>query len=397
MSLHLTPAAILYGDAQNVRDTPANPDNAVQRIPGLVAGVQLRPDVRVAYAEWAQFVFRPRYEGRVEHTEIAGQRTDAWINQWALDALYLQVNPTSVLNVSYGRQGYEWGTAEFINASNRLFHVNALQKNELYVLRGRELGRVGVFLGRQLSVVVLVELRNNGERPFGEDTFDRKGLAKLEYASESGAHRLGLVAGMGQVTVPWVGLYGSTEILDGLELHTDFAVSRGSRSWHPVVGPAGILFQRTLVDERRPEVLGVAGAKFTTLIGLELGLEYVANTAGYDRDELRLAYQSVTVASPQLIANLSALSNPGLEVLGRHYLYATLRWPSAISRWEANLGGGYLLSLTDQSGRANVYIEASLASWLVVFANGIIAHGAPSAELAALSFGSVLVGLRSTW
>jgi hypothetical protein len=344
-----------------------------------------------------QVVFRPRFLTRVERFDLHDEDSTSRSSQFLVDVLYAQLDPAPFLSLAYGRQSFEWGTAEFANASNRLFHVNAMQKDTLYVVHGKELARVSLFLGRCYSLVGLMEVRDNGDRPFGEPAFDRKGLVKLEYASESGGQRLGLVVGRGAATEPWVGFYTDAEVVDGLSLHVDVALSTASRSWHPVAGADGVRFQRWHSDVPSLEVLGVVGAKYTTLMGLELGLEYVKNTAGYNRDELRLAYRAISTPSAHLRDNAEALSNPGLEVLGRDYLYLVLRWPSAIARWDVNLGAGYLFSLTDHSSRALAYVEASLTDSLVAFTNATFAHGDVDAELAALSSGSVLGGLRLSW
>lgn len=394
-------SALAFGVLSQVRDTPRNPDNAVGRLAFATVAAQLRPEVRATlFSEKLRLIVRPRFWANLSDSYVRGGYQTSSIGAITVDALYAQIYLHPTLSVAYGRQTFEWGPAQFINASNRLFHINATQRTAVLSVIGKELLRINWSYGTNISAVLVAELRNNGEPIYGPLPFDKKALLKLEYASDSGADYIGVVGGSGTLTPPWLGLYAATELENGFAFYTDTSLAFGSLALHPVRSDdptAPIKFSAINDDPARPIILGILGAKYTMLNGLQFGFEWIINTGGYNHSEMKDAFAAVRIpgsSASSLAANQLALANPGLEVLGQQQLYFSLLGPRLNLGWETNFSLGYLQSLADGSGRALLYVDASIGTQTSVFLNVLLAHGPAYAEHAAYSYGNVLAGTR---
>jgi hypothetical protein len=89
---------------------------------------------------------------------------------------------------------------------------------------------------------------------------------------------------------------------------------------------------------------------------------------GYDRTQLENALESASnYLSPKYPQNAVRFFKPGLEILGRNYLYTSFRWtdPAWIKDFSFYLR--VLYSLQDESSQAQIEIEKSFFDSLTFY------------------------------
>jgi hypothetical protein len=376
-------------------DTPLNPGNARFRIPQLRAQADVRPNVRIELGPRITAVLRPRGLATTQAEWATGlprtTSSDASAN-WT--EAYVNWRPTDSLQVTYGLQNFQWGPAELLAPSNRIFHETGVFRDQLYYVRGRHLARVNVSSGRQWSLVGLAELTGNGEDPFvAGQPFRRQGQIKGEYSAPSGRGYVGLTAGGRDGSRPWFGEYASYEVAGGLSAYVDATHSQGSRAWYPVSLPAGTTFVRRDLEVDTWRTLAVAGLRYTFVAGPDVRVEYLHQDAGYTRGEVDLAAGALVASSAQAAPFIA----PGLEFLGRRMALASLRVPDLPPSDRLALQGRYLRSFTDGSGVAFLTGTLDAADAVVLFASGSVTHGRHTTEFSRLIRAGVAAGAVWTW
>jgi hypothetical protein len=172
---------ITVAGAASSRGSPVNPGNRVLRIPAGGAQSELRPDLRVERGASLAAVLRPRFLLKLDRTRTADgwqpeqtRATAEWIEG------YGSWRVSDRLAIAYGLQNFQWGPAELLSPSNRIFHATGFYRDPVFVVRGRHLARVNLSAGREWSAVLLAEVADNGEAPFvfGEP-FEQKAQAKV--------------------------------------------------------------------------------------------------------------------------------------------------------------------------------------------------------------------------
>ena len=125
--------------------------------------------------------------------------------------LYPTTGRTTSLQFTYGLQNYQWGPAELLSPSNRLFHEVGVFRDPLYYVRGRISLRLNVSVGKEWSLVALAELGTTASTDFiAGEPFRRQAQAKFEYAAAVRHVVLsGLAAARGREHRAWFGEYGS--------------------------------------------------------------------------------------------------------------------------------------------------------------------------------------------
>jgi hypothetical protein len=380
-----------------LRNTDVNPENRVLGVPQWHAQSELRPNLRVEMGSQWQVVVRPRLLTTWDATRVAGGPYEDDVEARAnWTELFASWRPHDAVAVTYGLQNFQWGPAELVSPSNRIFHEVGLFRDPLYYVRGKHLLRVNVSAGRQWSLVTLAELGANGEPPFeAGHRFARKGQAKLEWTDAAGASYVGVTAGVTQDGPPSVGGYGSLALSEGWSIYADLAAQRGSRAWYPVVdeGRPGFRREDDSGGPIRWHVLG--GARYTFASGVDARAEYVHQDAGYTKAQLRLA--ALAFAAAPNPAAAEPYMSPGLEFLGRRLALVSVRVPDLPPSKRLEVQGRYLASLTDGSGVAFVTASAGAADRVTLFASAALTHGAEYAELARLVRGSLVGGVVWSW
>lgn len=384
-----------------LRETAVNPENAVLQLPSAAATTELRPDLRIeAGRELSAFV-RPRLLALAQKPRVAGawqpETSDASV-EW-ID-LYASWQPDERVAFAYGLHNYQWGPAELVSPSNRIFHANGFLRDPLYVVRGRHLARVNVSAGRVWSAVLLVELRDNGERPFAAgEPFEPKAEAKLEWSDPGGRGYVAVTGGAGKTSRGFFGEYASLSIGDGFSVYADAVHQVGSRAWIPVETAPGVArFERALADAGL-RTLALGGVRYTFAGGADLRLEYLLDEAGWDMRSLRLAERAAAVrpGAPPLPGEVGPWLDPGYELVGRQHAYASLSIPDLPPRDRTAIAVRYLGALEDSSGALFGTASYDATDAVVIFASTTATHGSDHGALSRLARASALVGATVSW
>ena len=375
-----------------------NPGNVRLWLPQALFQSEIRGNLRVEFGSRAQAIVRPRLRGAVSMASANDlPRRDVTESDAEWTELYGTWLASDVVSFTYGLQNFQWGPAELLAPNNRIFHESGLFRDPLYYVRGKHLLRVNLSAGRQWSVVALAELSDNGDAPFrAGETFARQGLAKVEYTTANGASYGGLTAGATEGTPPWLGAYGSVAINEGLSVYADASLTRGSQAWYPVRLPSGLpAFARSKVADHSTSVLAVVGARYTFARGDDLRVEALFNDAGWTRDDMRLGWDAARLA-PSREAFAPYLA-PGLEYVGRRFLYVSLRNPELPPAKHTQVQTRYLQSLTDDSRVFFVTASLDATDAMVLFTSVTVTGGPAVGEFSRLARGSLVLGATYTW
>lgn len=373
-------------------DHALNPGNAIFRLPRHTLLGEVRLDARVEVGRRWQIVLRPRGRSSLDGIAVGGgsaewrgdsmaEMTEAYVNWQALDAA----------SVTYGLQNFQWGPAELIAPSNRLFHVTGVFRDPLFLVRGRHLLRVNLTAGRQWSLVALAELGATSEAPFRAGArFRRAVQSKIEYASPSGGAYAGLTAGARGGEPPWAGGYASVELPAGLAAYADASVQRGSQAWYPVDTPGGPVLAAS--DRHQGmRALALAGLRYTHSAAFDARLEMLHNASGYTRAQGEAAARAVAQAgSPDA---LERWLDPGLEFLGRDLALVSVSGRDLPPADRLDVQARYVRSFTDRSGTAFVTASLETGDAVILFASAMVPHGRDRAEFTRLARAAAVAGL----
>lgn len=383
------------------RETPVNPENAVLRLPSAAASTELRPDLRLEAGRDLSAFVRPRLVAQTQKPRVAGawrpEASDAdveWID------LYASWQADERVAFAYGLQNYQWGPAELASPSNRIFHETGFFRDPLYVVRGKHLARVNLSAGRAWSGVVLVEVRDNGERPFvAGEPFEPKAEAKLEWSDPGGRGYLAVTGGAGKTSRGFFGEYASLSVGDGFSVYADAVHQVGSRAWIPVEpAPGAVRFEQALAGAGL-RTLALGGVRYTFAGGTDLRLEYLFDEAGWDARRLRLAARAAAVlpGPPPAPGDVGPWLDPGFELVGRQHAYASLSIPDLPPRDRTAIAVRYLVALEDGSGALFGTASHDATGAVVLFASVTATHGSDHGALARLARASALVGATVSW
>ena len=378
-------------------ETWLNPANGVLGIPQATWLGEARGDIRVSRGDRLRLVLRPRVRASAEGTR-AGDLARAWNHEatFEMTEAYLAWRPSDSVGVTYGLQNFQWGPSELMSPSNRLFHEIGVFRDPLYSVRGKHLLRLNLSAGRQWSLVALGELGARCDAPFRGGAPCRRGAqAKVEYTTASGAHYVGLTAGVRGGEPPWAGGYAAFELPAGVSLYADFSVQQGSQAWYPVDGAAGRLAFDT--SDRRGELRGLAlgGVRYTHSGSFDARLEVLGHGAGYTRAQVSVAPLAVAAdPSPESVARWL---NPGLEFLGRSVVLVALSGHDLLAADRVDVLARYVGSLTDRSGAAFATTTVDLAGAVVAFGSLLVTHGGELTEFARLAGAAAVAGLIWSW
>ncbi len=375
-------------------DTSANPGNEVFRIAQLGAQSELRPKLRLDYGSWLTGVAQPRFLTGVDLTDIHGAwqppsaRATASILQ-----LYASWQVKESFTLAYGFQNFQWGPAELLSPSNRVFPVVNFQRDPLFVVPGRNMVRANISAGKSVSLVLLAEVLPSRQATFqARDRFQPQGLAKLEYMQPDGSSYLGVTSGVGNHSRPWLGEYGSFSLTDALALYCDASHTQGSRAFRPrQKADVRVEFVKPWARSDRVRTLADCGTSFAFEQGTELRVEYLYNDAGYSVAELRDAKRAVTHLASRA-ASADAYMAPGLQLLAKQAVFVSIRVPELFSGKRVTVVTRYLWSATDHSGSGFAVISINASDALVLFASAIATHGPSYGEHSRLISSGVVAG-----
>lgn len=391
------------GSHRELAESGANPQNQILKLPDREGIVEFRPDLRVTRSSLV-FTARPRFIGTATKADVLGvsQKTETEQELDWIDA-YLSWSVADAWAVHYGIHNFQWGPAEAVSPSNRIFRDPVTVKDTLYTTAGRHLLRVNYTPSETWSQVFMAELSDNGEPEFeAEEDYARKALLKNEFSWAGGANYAGLVVGWREELGAWLGEYLNLELTDGLYFYFDASHQRGALAWYPTQSSLGaIVLNQAERESERIYSFVATGFRYAFENGSELRVEGIFQEQGYSSEQVAAGWTAATSLVPaQLVLrglNLKRLQSNGLEFPGQQYALVSLRIPDylQVSEWMVYLRSLY--SLQDESFLAYLSSEKSVGTSGTVFGSLSSAQGDEDSELRGFVHGSVLIGYRHAW
>ncbi len=390
-----------------VPDSPLNPDNSVAGIESQIGTIDIRPNLKLDSGNF-QIVARPQLKTSTakstvnktessEHPRSSGRWTEA----------YGVLTASNKVLVSYGLQNYQWGAAESLNPSNRIFHETIDSKGVMSVVQGRQIARANLSWTKNLTTILMSETDQvNDINAFrAEETFQTRSLMKHEVNWNSGADYLGVVYGAPEKGSPWIGGYFNLSLFDGLTLYGDASQQRSSEAWYPVLETSSLVSTQKVVQLRQSKLydqktytIAVGGLRYSFEGGSDLRFEYLANSAGWTKDDNKNASIALdTTRNLQLTdykTNLKRALLPGLEYRGQKYALISLRVPDALTFKDLTLYARAMRSLNDFSSIYYGSLEYGFWSASTLIVSAFMSQGSAETDLRGIVASSVTGGLR---
>jgi hypothetical protein len=389
--------SIVAGAFVSPADNRVNPRNTTLRIPQTTWLAELRVNTRVEAGSRWQLILRPRVRGAIDAVRMGG--SPAEYDRDAIVELtegYFDWRIADAVSIAYGLQNFQWGPAEMMAPSNRVFHELGVFRDPLYSVRGKHLARVNVSAGRQWSLVALAELGGTDEAPFRAGaTFRRGGQAKLEFATGSGDTYAGVTGGVRKGEPPWTGGYAAFTLPAGFSAYIDGSVQRGSQAWYPVRAVDGSIDFATDARSGGARSLALAGLRYTYSAAFDARFEWLRQDAGYTREQIAAA--PVGVAEHPSPETIERWTSPGLEFVGRSLALVSVLARDIGPAERLDLQGRYIRSFTDRSGAVFVTANLDVTGAAVLFASLTLTHGEELAEFTRLARAGVVTGLTWSW
>jgi hypothetical protein len=122
-------------------------------------------------------------------------------------------------------------------------------------------------------------------------------------------------------------------------------------------------------------------------------IEYLYNSYGLSKDERTAAVSSTVSQHPHGDRNLKRLMHSGMELIGMHYAYSSLRIPDFLNQ-ENNLFFRYAMSLTDSSSTFQIADDLAIGDAWTLFAQLGLNIGDNTQEFSALEQFHGLLGFK---
>lgn len=385
---------------KDVQESSINPGNRIVELETVVLKSDFRADLQWRYLSRGKFVLRPRalINGSQIHysdTDLIVQKTKV---QPDLTEVFADWSVNDMFGLTFGLQNYQWGPAELAGPSNPIFHFTTAQKSFLFKDKGRILNRVNFSMGETLSVVYLQEVADNQQTFWIADrSFEMKSLVKFELRSSVNANSyVGLVFGNQEAQKSFSGCYFNFSLSDAVSFYADGKAFDGSIAYYPQeVLPQTYVLNTSQEKFSRSQQYVIGGIRWQGR--LDFRLEYLYNSAGYNKDEIETAVNATQAPNPFALFNLNRLARNGNEVLGKQYAYLSLRFPDLGKKRDANVYLRYLISIQDQSSSTQLDYDKVLNDMLNFYFEGTVNSGRKDTELNLLEKGSAFVGVRLSW
>lgn len=393
----------LTGSQESVRETTANSNNAVLKLPDNQGRFDWRPELKIDESR-TKIVIRPEWyvtNQKVTANGVTSYSTDyKW--QW-LDA-YMAFQLSDRLAATYGLQNYQWGPAEATSPSNPIFRETAQDRDLLYSTVGRHLLRFNLTPTQQWSFVAMAELSESGAPPnVVDEKFEPTALLKSEYSWGGGARYVGLVVGGKRNGEMFFGEYANFEVFEDFTLYFDVSHESGSHAWYPVKNASTGLISMSQDRLRSGQTMtfSVAGARYNFQRGTDVRAELVWQEAGYNNDQMGYRWQMMSSQNPNQLAILATQANRlarnGLEFAGQQYALLSVREPNffSVKDWSIYLRG--LSSLRDKSAALYLASESALGQHGTLYASVGAGVGADDSELRSFANWNALAGVKFSW
>jgi hypothetical protein len=382
-------------------DSPVNPGNQVALVPNTIFTGEARPDMRFGWKK-LKLTLRPRMVTTDSVVPVLGTTSSKQLATLRWSEAFMSFAATDKVTVTYGLQNFQWGPAESISPSNRVFRDTVQAKDVLYLVKGKNIARVNFTPAQNWSEVLLAEVANSGgPQDAARETFAHKALLKSEVSWAGGANYVGQVTGWRERSGSWLGEYITVDPLEGLSLYGDASHQRGSIAYYPEDSNGATLLTQSHQSDQKVYTFAVGGARYAFVNGTDWRVEYIYQENGYNRSQVQSAWTSLASPIPQqrqyLEANAEFAYQNGLEFPGRQYLFSSLRFANFVnvSNWTVYLRDLY--SLQDKSNSVFLSSENAVGKRGTFFLSGTASAGAVDSELRGLVAYVGTIGYRHAW
>ncbi|MBX3041335.1 MAG: hypothetical protein KF789_11570 [Bdellovibrionaceae bacterium] len=387
---------VSYTGSGVVDDSAANPGNRGAAVPDSLLIMEIRPEFHYRTESSLEFVLRSRHLGSYHETRLAGpdEHRSGVDGDSDLSDAFLGWGVTDTLSTTIGLQNYQWGPAEIASPSNVFFHFNNDQRSYYYKEKGRVLARVNWTPRPDWSFILIYEPMDNRQPNWVYDReFKPQSAFKIEKQFENPANSVALVAGNMEGRSDYVGEHFNWSPVEGYSLYADLRHQRNETHYKPVAALGNFVhLTDTQAAEGNWATLAVVGFRFEGRT--DFRQEFIYNQSGYDKDQWTQVNRSVTELSPYLLSNLSAFSQPGLELRSRSYSYTSIRIPDLGPRDTISVSARVLASLIQDSGALQLNYEQNLNDEMVLSAETTNFFGQKNTEFRLLKDHQYSIGLK---
>lgn len=384
-----------YVNKYQVADSIINTQNQILKLPQEQAELDIRGELKWRKA-LDQIIVRPRLSATFKNVVYGAASTAEQENKTKADVTdaFYERYWTNNFSTTLGLQVYQWGPAEFLNASNPIFHFNSKQRNLFYKEKGQFLLRGNYTINKENNLIVLLQpISNNEPEWIAENSFSPKGLIKYEKSWSGTANQVGLVAGIEEKNNVFLGQYFNITFAETFSLYTDLKESKNRLNYVPNQVGGFTILDSADMQPLEWGTLAVAGVRWEG--DFDVRAEQIYNGAGFDKAELNQVILSISdVANPAYLRNLSRFQRIGLELLGKNYTYFSFRINEPLKFKDFNVYARYLYS--GQDGSSSSQFEADLGfldAWQV-FGNFTFINGNLDTEFRLLNDWQVLLGIK---
>ena len=385
----------LSAQKNEVINSSINPYNKVLVLPSEELNLDLRGELKWRTAK-SQTLLRPRWVGQVRQSkdQLSDEVIQKEKSNFNLTDAFWEYNWNSVLTTTIGLQVFQWGPAEFLNASNPFFHFNSQQKSLFFKEKGQVLWRSNVSLNKENNIVVIfLPVSNNESEWIEEDQFQSKALIKYEKSWSGTLNSVGIIAGSEEKKNLFLGEYFNFSFYEGASLYADIKHSQKKINYEPVFN--GLSYDMLYINEVSQSWtnLVVVGLRWES--SFDYRIEYIYNSAGFNSTKLKNAIESASnQISLNYLQNLKRFFRPGLELLGQNYIYSSFRIADPFGSKDLNFYIRDLFSLQDQSNQLQFELDKSFLNSWTAYANQTLSYGDQDSEFRLTNAWSFLLGLK---
>lgn len=377
-----------------------NPHNRTAELPRLRGVLLAQAD---ATFEWSIFkaVFKPRAQLDSAWTKVDDDAYFTLVSELYIQDAVLTIEHESGFRLTGGRYYYDHGPSVFLSPSNP-FVFGSARLNPKIDPPSREFATLSYVSESGWSASVIGNLGpgrdTNFDEPFQE--FVRSYAARFELAGESSTTII--MAAIGEDLQGQAGGNFQINLSDSILAWTDFAVSRGHRSFAPIEdinAPSGWEMTVRAEDEEFYPV-GLAGGSYSLDSGMSISLEYLYNGAGYTPSEMEelfhmiddLAGIDLYPVSDHARLNRARAINPGIAFLRRHYVMGEIRQIDLFDVLSFSLRS--VVGLEDRSWQVSSLVEWVMTDNLELFFVGAANAGKTRSEFGRFLRHTAMLGLE---
>ncbi len=396
-NLNLRTENYFYGRYFKLESVQLDPSNRLFNRPDYMMDADIRPELKLTYLD-QKWIVRPRWTYSFKNIHFNDTNTNVTNSEGKIDLTdaYWESIFTDELRATVGLQVYQWGPAEFLNASNPIFHLNSQQRSTIFKEKGKVLARLNVDYTRNWNQVFIYEPISNRERPWIADNteFKPKALVKTEWISDSGFNSVGFVFGREERSMGFFGEYFSYSPVEGFSIYLDSKHTEKSPAYYPepnTYASESLVYNPKARSEWAN--FGVAGIR-KEWSHLDLRCEYVYNSGGWSPEEFRDAKLTLIQQNPDTANNIARFASPGIELLGRAYGYVSFRFFNLGPKNNHSIALRYLYAEGDSSSTLTITHDWDFNDSINFFAEFYGSFGRKESELNLLQQQSGMLGLR---